>query len=275
MELQLNEYFDKPFQLSNLSGEAVDADALPTFRIYAEGADTPIETGNAAKRDDAGTVGFYVVRTQLTAAKGYTLGTIYEVRVAAIVGGLTGAKVLGQFLVVSGDVFRQGDQVGLTAQQARDAMKLAPTAGDPAIGSLDKQVDDIQAETATIGVAATIVPSPMPADGVLELVKGDDYSVATGDPVEITDGGTWPDLSGGSFMLTIRNKRTRAVEVQVSGSLVGSSPQVLRFAVPHAQSASLTVGKYSGNYDIQATLSGGAIKTLSRGVVHVSDEATS
>ena len=42
----------------------------------------------------------------------------------------------------------------LTAQQIRDAMKLAPTAGAPAAGSVDTHLDDIEADTAQIGLAA-------------------------------------------------------------------------------------------------------------------------
>jgi len=40
-----------------------------------------------------------------------------------------------------------GGGTGLTAQQTRDAMKLAPTAGDPAAGSVDKHLDDIPITT--------------------------------------------------------------------------------------------------------------------------------
>jgi len=36
---------------------------------------------------------------------------------------------------------------GISAQQVRDAMKLAPTTGDPASGSVDKHLDEIQAKT--------------------------------------------------------------------------------------------------------------------------------
>jgi len=35
----------------------------------------------------------------------------------------------------------------LTSQNVRDAMKLAPTAGDPAAGSIDKHADDIETDT--------------------------------------------------------------------------------------------------------------------------------
>jgi hypothetical protein len=36
---------------------------------------------------------------------------------------------------------------GLTAQQVRDAMQLAPTTDSPATGSVDKQIDDIETQT--------------------------------------------------------------------------------------------------------------------------------
>ena len=39
---------------------------------------------------------------------------------------------------------------GLTSQQVRDAMKLAPTIGAPAAGSVDAELDDILADTSTM-----------------------------------------------------------------------------------------------------------------------------
>ena len=39
---------------------------------------------------------------------------------------------------------------GLTSQQVRDAMKLAPTVGAPAAGSVDAELDDILADTSTM-----------------------------------------------------------------------------------------------------------------------------
>lgn len=50
---------------------------------------------------------------------------------------------------------------GLSAQEVRDAMKLAPTAGVPAAGSIDLHLDDILEDTAVIGAAGaglTAVP---------------------------------------------------------------------------------------------------------------------
>ncbi len=52
----------------------------------------------------------------------------------------------------------------LTAQQVRDAMKLAPTGGAPAAGSVDTHLDDIEADTSAID---TRLPSD-PADESLQ-----------------------------------------------------------------------------------------------------------
>lgn len=43
---------------------------------------------------------------------------------------------------------------GLTAQETRDAMKLAPTAGDPAAGSIDKHLDDLDTAVDLLAGAA-------------------------------------------------------------------------------------------------------------------------
>lgn len=48
------------------------------------------------------------------------------------------------------DAILEGAGSSLTAQQTRDAMKLAPTAGAPAAGSVDAHLDAIQAQTDTI-----------------------------------------------------------------------------------------------------------------------------
>jgi hypothetical protein len=108
MELQLDEYVDLPLQVT-LDGADVDADALPTFRIYEEGAATIVDSGDAAKLDDANTLGWYRIRSQVTTAKGYEIGKIYSVRATVIVGGVTGSKLIGMFLCVSADVVREDD----------------------------------------------------------------------------------------------------------------------------------------------------------------------
>ena len=44
---------------------------------------------------------------------------------------------------------------GITAQEVRDALKLAPTAGDPAAGSVDKHLDDLDTKALTLQTTLT------------------------------------------------------------------------------------------------------------------------
>lgn len=82
---------------------------------------------------------------------------------AALVGGRMDADVaviqtaalaaLDTYLAVTqghGTGAWDATATGLTAQQVRDAMKLAPTGGAPAAGSVDTHLDDIETDTAAI-----------------------------------------------------------------------------------------------------------------------------
>ena len=56
---------------------------------------------------------------------------------------------------------------GLTAQDVRDAMKLAPTAGAPAAGSVDEYLEDILDDTGTSGVVLSSTTQTNIADTLL------------------------------------------------------------------------------------------------------------
>ncbi len=61
---------------------------------------------------------------------------------------------------------------GLTEQQVRDAMKLAPTAGAPAAGSVDLHLDDIQAKTDGLNYTGAFVQCDVQSwDGEAAAVK--------------------------------------------------------------------------------------------------------
>ncbi len=77
------------------SGAEIDADAVPSYRIYEDETGTPILTGNMAKLDDANTLGFYSERIQLTAANGFENDKCYTIRVRAVVGGTAGSATIG------------------------------------------------------------------------------------------------------------------------------------------------------------------------------------
>lgn len=67
--------------------------------------------------------------------------------------GHTTAGTFGKYLDVEVSSVSGGG--GLTAQDVRDAMKLAPTAGAPAAGSVDEHLDDILTDTAAIDSAVS------------------------------------------------------------------------------------------------------------------------
>jgi hypothetical protein len=69
---------------------------------------------------------------------------------------------------------------GLTAQQTRDAMKLAPTTGTPAAGSVDAELDAIGLKTDQIGSANVTVTSPVAQLGEITIYIGNDYLLSEG-----------------------------------------------------------------------------------------------
>jgi hypothetical protein len=75
------------------TGAAVDADAVPDYRVYEDETGTPILTGSMAKLDDANTTGFYSEQITLSAANGFEVGKSYCIRMTIVVGGVTGTAL--------------------------------------------------------------------------------------------------------------------------------------------------------------------------------------
>src|SRR5688500_15469386 len=75
------------------TGAAVDADSVPTYRVYEDETGTAILTGSMALLDDANTVGLYSEQITLSAANGFEKGKCYHVRISATVGGIAGVTL--------------------------------------------------------------------------------------------------------------------------------------------------------------------------------------
>jgi len=75
---------------------------------------------------------------------------------------------------------------GLTAQQTRDALKLAPSTGTPAAGSVDAELDAIGLKTATIGSGRITYASTVGEAALATIWAGDDYRAADGTQFSIT-----------------------------------------------------------------------------------------
>lgn len=85
------------------TGAAVDADAVPGYRVYEDETGTPLLTGSMALLDDANTTGFYSEQIAVTAANGFEAGKSYSIRITGVVGGVTGVE-LHQFQVTTRDM---------------------------------------------------------------------------------------------------------------------------------------------------------------------------
>jgi hypothetical protein len=100
----------------------------------------------------------FATPTNITAASGISLAASQHVIVdSGTVTTLTNAPTITLNASTTTGVFAgtvlanapTGTGSGLTAQQTRDAMKLAPTAGTPDAGSIDAHLDTIQTDAAT------------------------------------------------------------------------------------------------------------------------------
>src|SRR4030067_973156 len=64
---------------TNGSSGAVDADSVPSYRVYEDETGTAILTGSMAKLDDAGTIGFYSEQITLSVVNGLEKGKSYNI----------------------------------------------------------------------------------------------------------------------------------------------------------------------------------------------------
>jgi hypothetical protein len=73
------------------TGAAVDADSVPTWRVYEDDTATPVTTGSFVTLNSQ--TGFYVANITLAAAIGYEVGKSYAVRTQVTVASIIGADV--------------------------------------------------------------------------------------------------------------------------------------------------------------------------------------
>jgi hypothetical protein len=167
----------------------------------------------------------------------------------------------------------------LTAQEVRDAMKLAPTAGSPAASSVDAELDTLLARTAA-AVTVTVV-SPVAPDGTtLDLVKSDDYtSGVDGRPVTIDVLVSSVEFADGditSVALLVRDAQSDTALFTVTGSHAAAvnddALDVIRltFNLATTDTDGLTHGKGTALFDVLCVLSDATrVKVVTDGDVNV------
>lgn len=280
------------------TGAAADADAAPTWviRNAATGAQVITGTMDAV----AGVTGQYLDTVALTAANGFAADTLYVLRVAATVGavvaaaadvfavkvaigrdasgyisGVTGSiNTLDALLTAvqgtDGDTLKTlSDQIdsvgagaGLNAQEVRDAMKLAPSAGAAADGSIDNLLAALPAavEAELTGYQVNVQPV-VSTDGQITLYQGYDYNSADNRAVEFTIAS--PDFTGATTALKF-DADTYA------GSVVnpGVATQLLRFEFTAVQTTAMTAGHHA--YRLEVTRAG-RLLLEETGVIHIKE----
>lgn len=126
--------------------------------------------------------------------------------------------------------------------------------------------DDLAAEVvAALSAYEVTVQSAVSTDGEVTIVAGDTYGATTERYLSFTITGSLPDLSAATLTFTAKHKRVTGVSIVGTGALVSQSASqtVIRVSITAAQTANGRA--YYGDqwvYDLEATLSGGAKRTL-------------
>ncbi len=156
----------------------------------------------------------------------------------------------------------------LTLQQIRDALKLTPTAGVPATGSIDADLDLILAKTNTIGSGTITVVSPISTGGDFTILKGDDYYALDSRSIDWS-ATTWPDLTSATIRFSIQSDLSAFT---TAGSVVTptGSTKTVRLELSAAQTALFPAAVM--DFEVVATLSDTHHLTLLRGRITVSGE---
>lgn len=149
---------------------------------------------------------------------------------------------------------------GLSAQQVRDAMRLASSSGAPAAGSIDKHLDDILVRTNTIGAGTVTVVSPVATSGDVAIDRGYDYYAADGRALRWTDEtpATWPNLTGATATFYCGG-------LVVPGTISNpTGPATITVQLSRTQTAQLALGARPFHVDV--TLANGHVILQIRGM---------
>lgn len=143
----------------------------------------------------------------------------------AVTSGMTTVGSIGKKLA---------DWTILTSQAIRDAMKLAPTSGSPATGSIDKQIDDI--ETDGVNIYNTV--NDLAINGVEILTFGTTAKQQVRDTLKLAP--TAGDPEAGSVDKHLDDILEDTATIPASPAAVGSAMTLAADAIADAQLAADT-----------------------------------
>lgn len=95
--IRLDQTFTKDFTLRSPTGLLSDADSTPTCNIYEDTSTSALLSPTCIKRGS--NTGNYYFQVATTTANGFEIGKSYNIRVVAIVGGVTDAAIIDSFII--------------------------------------------------------------------------------------------------------------------------------------------------------------------------------
>lgn len=194
------------------TGAAVDADAVPGYRVYEDETDPPILTGVMAKLDDDDTTGFYSEKIAVTTGNGFEAGKSYTIRITGVVGGVTGVE-LHQFDVSAAlldDIEAQTDDIGV-AGAGLTAL------GDARLANLDATISS----RSTLAAGASMALTAAAVDAIWdELTAGHAIAGSTGKA--LSDAGA----AGDPWAAAVRTLTSSAAAT--AATVAGSSITITR-----------------------------------------------
>jgi hypothetical protein len=166
---------------SPTTGAAIDADSVPTYRVYEDETGTAILTGSMAKLDDSNTTGFYSEQLTLSAANGFEKGKCYTIYILATVGGVTGTMHHTLQIEAEVDANVVSDKTGyslgvapLDAAGVRSAIGLASASLDTQLVALAGYIDTEVASILSLVGLIKAKTDNLPADTTATLQTIDD-----------------------------------------------------------------------------------------------------
>ena len=144
-------------------------------------------------------------------------------------------------------------------------------------GSIGKWLLDhiaaIQAKTDPLGGVPVTFVTPLNAQtGDLEIVRGDDYTIASGRGVPEWSNEDWTPLSLTTAQGISFRAKTRYSETVFSRAAEVLSDTQVRVELTAAETEWFAVGRDAYRFDLEAQLAGGEIVTLAQGKIHVVED---
>jgi len=239
--LVFGQIIDFKFPTHKADGTPITLAGTPVVKVYKGNAtNTEVSTGVTLTVDFDGVTGLNHVRIDTSAAAFYAVGNDYSVVITT--GTVDGISVVSTVLATFSIENR----------------------------FIEPDIAAIKLKTDLLGTAAATVRAPVTQDGLrLDLNQGDDHTVAAGQAIEWTDTtDTWPDLTGATLTLSVQLKNSEAIEMEVEGTLVATTPHKrIRFEPPAALTALLSgeFERLQHRFAVTFKLTTGEIVTRLRG----------